>query len=189
MVQKYTTFAFCIGHIQVKVPITKDKYELRLPDPYSWKIYGDRKKLGTLTHLFMPLNFDFQSLIDTLPFKRDTLEVSLMDDLSFSKEDYYGTNYLMKNNLSLLMDLEGSQMRCHNNRSHERTHLITNKYEYVTYFIFIEGTEGEFKYLPSDGDIIRYNNICNVNPIKGGKLVVKNMHYYGAWVKYSGYIS
>lgn len=152
---KYTTFGFCIGHIKIKVSSKKDKYDLILPDPFQWKIYDhNKKKFKKETILFTNLSFDFQSLINNLPYKRNTLEESLFDGY------------------------------CNNQES----------YEEVTYMIFI-GLDGHINYKTDKFSEKYWNNkgyninkIYEIQPMKKGKIVVKNIHYWGAWLGYTGFI-
>lgn len=197
---KYSTVGFCIGHIKIKVPITKDKYDLKLPDPFTWKIYDHNKQeFKKETILFTTLPFDFKSLIDNLPYKRSTLEETITDDYRFKHEDYIFSSYpnlSQHNNLNYLMKKEGSELRCYNNISNERKKIIYNDYEEVTYMIFIEGTQGLLKYQTKENyseklwnkygyDI---NKVYEIKPIKKDKLVIKNIHYWGAWLEFSGFI-
>lgn len=196
---KYSTFAFCIGQINVLVPVNKDKYELKLPDPFSYKIYDHTKK-ELPSVFFTELPFDFMSLIDMLPYRRDTLEEAIADDYRYNTTDYLVSNHAMFNDynstLRKRMCQEGSQLRCHNFVSKEREELIEPEYEQVTYVIFIDGTEGPLKRLTKNSYDYRvwfdysYNvyMIHNIKAIKPSRLVVKNIHYYGAWVKYTGFV-
>jgi hypothetical protein len=182
---KYTQFAFSIGHIKVKVPVTKDKYELKLPDPFSWKIYDNSNKaLKKETIFFTNLPFDFQSLIDMLPYKKTTLEETIADDNIYNLDNYRLTNHPMKlNKLEYDMEKEGSNLRCHTFMSNERKHLINPQYEDVTYVIFISGTEGNLK-IKHMKYMYKINLIYNIRPLKKDILVVKNIHYYGVWLQY-----
>jgi hypothetical protein len=186
---KYSTFAFCLGQINVDIPIQKDKYELKLPDPFSWKIYDNTKK-PLMTVLFTELPFDFQSQVEALPFKRDTLEEAIQDDY---RDLGYNNGYAGSINNNGQINKYSNKCQLFKSRSRDYVESENIKYEKVTYSIFIHGTEGQLKHLNNNAytmskwNYYNYdvNKIHNLKPIKPGKLVVKNIHYYGAWMNYT----
>ena len=53
-------------------------------NPFTWKIYDHhKKKFKQETVFFTTIPFNFQSLINSLPYRRDTLEEAIMDDYRF----------------------------------------------------------------------------------------------------------
>ena len=86
---QYTKFiadGFCIGNVIVDVPINKDKWQLKLPDPYSWRIYGGNDI--TTERLYSPLSFDFQSHLEVLPPYVENLEEYLRDEAFYCHANY-----------------------------------------------------------------------------------------------------
>lgn len=156
---KYSTFAFSLGHITVKVNKNRDINDLKLPDPFTFKIVDNNdNSLKIKSALTQDLPFDFMSLINILPYKRDTLEQVLMDN-------YKGNNCINKSK------------------------LFENNFDLVTYIIILDGTEGDYYYINEDINHKQYNKsrIHDIKAIKKAGLVVKNIKYNGVWISYKGF--